>query len=98
MKLMTNLARVFRRNDPGTPAPDPSQPGGPSPSPDANWVPTHRHRKGGLYRVVGHGILEADRTQAVIYDDAEGTVWIRSAAEFADGRFESLGPETDTAL
>ena len=56
----------------------------------APWKATHRHRKGGLYRVVGPAILEADRSAVVIYDDAEGTVWVRSADEFNDGRFTPL--------
>ena len=54
------------------------------------WTPTHRHRKGGLYRLVAHGILESDRSDVVIYDDAEGTTWVRPAAEFYDGRFSLL--------
>lgn len=55
---------------------------------DGCWVPTHRHRKGGLYRVLGEGILESDRKIAVIYQDAQGSIWIRSKSEFEDGRFE----------
>ena len=55
-----------------------------------DWSPTHRHRKGGLYRVLARGILEADRTPCVIYDDAEGTIWVRATAEFNDGRFQPL--------
>ena len=56
----------------------------------APWTPTHRHKKGGLYRVVAHGLLEADRSDVVVYDDAEGTTWVRPAAEFYDGRFTLL--------
>ncbi|MEO3416951.1 DUF1653 domain-containing protein [Roseovarius sp. CAU 1744] len=56
------------------------------------WVPTHRHRKGGFYRVVGHGTLESDRSPVVIYDDAEGQVWVRPTREFEDGRFEPVSP------
>ena len=55
-----------------------------------DWCATHRHRKGGLYRVVGPAILEADRTAVIIYDDAGGVVWVRSADEFNDGRFTPL--------
>ena len=65
---------------------------------NAGWVPTHRHRKGGLYRVVGRGVWEADRTDAVIYDDADGTVWIRLASEFEDGRFEVLAQDGEAVL
>lgn len=54
------------------------------------WVATHRHRKGGLYRVLGQGILEADRSEAIIYQDKDGTIWIRPTLEFEDGRFERL--------
>ncbi len=56
----------------------------------APWKATHRHRKGGLYRVVGPATLEVDRSDVIIYDDAEGTVWVRSAVEFNDGRFTPL--------
>ena len=56
----------------------------------APWVATHRHKKGGLYRVVAACVLEADRSDAVIYDDAEGTIWVRAAAEFWDGRFTPI--------
>ena len=52
--------------------------------------PTHRHAKGGLYRVLGEGIWETDRTIAVIYQDADGTVWMRPKAEFDDGRFSKI--------
>lgn len=58
----------------------------------ADWAPTHRHRKGGLYRVVTYGTLEADRSPVVIYDDADGTVWVRPTQEFEDGRFEKVDP------
>ena len=59
---------------------------------DPVWAPTHRHRKGGLYRVLGQAVLEADRTDVVVYDDAEGTVWVRPVAEFEDGRFTPVDP------
>lgn len=54
--------------------------------------PTHRHVKSGrLYRELRRGVLEADMTPVVIYDDAEGrTCWVRPAAEFDDGRFVRL--------
>lgn len=55
-----------------------------------DWKATHRHRKGGLYRVLGRGTLEADRSPVVIYDDAAGEIWVRSAKEFDDGRFEPI--------
>lgn len=53
--------------------------------------PTHRHLKtGGLYRVLLKGKIEADLTEAVAYEAQDGTVWIRPAAEFYDGRFAAL--------
>ena len=55
-------------------------------SPD-NWKATHRHRKGGAYRHICDGLLEADKSAAVVYDDKVGNVWIRSKVEFDDGRF-----------
>ena len=58
----------------------------------AEWQPTHRHRKGGLYRVIGEGIWEPDRTLVVIYEDSRGQVWVRPKTEFEDGRFTALSP------
>ena len=58
--------------------------------PEPHWRPTHQHRKGGLYRLIGPAVYEDDRSDVVIYDDAEGTVWVRSATEFSDGRFTAL--------
>lgn len=60
-----------------------------------NWQPTHRHRKGGLYRVIGEAIWEPDRTTVVIYDDAEGQVWVRPKTSFEDGRFTPLAPDEE---
>lgn len=54
------------------------------------WRATHRHRKGGEYRVLSYGLLEADRTEAVIYDDEDGQIWVRSKSEFNDGRFVKI--------
>lgn len=55
------------------------------------WVATHRHKKGGLYRLLGYATAEADRTPVAIYDDAEGKVWVRAANEFEEpGRFTKL--------
>ncbi len=54
------------------------------------WTASHRHKKGNLYRVLAPAILESDRSEVVIYDDEEGTIWVRSKAEFYDGRFREL--------
>ena len=54
------------------------------------WRPTHRHRKGGLYRVITRGVWEPERRAVVIYDDADGITWVRPADEFDDGRFTPL--------
>lgn len=55
-----------------------------------SWLPTHRHRKGNLYRVIARGYYETDLAAAVVYDDAAGKVWVRPAAEFDDGRFTPI--------
>ena len=54
------------------------------------WQPTHRHRKGGEYRVVRRGRLEWNLEPVVIYESKDGTTWIRPEAEFNDGRFTVL--------
>lgn len=56
----------------------------------ATWQATHVHRKGGEYRVLEHGILEADHSDVVIYDYRDGTIWVRSKVEFYDGRFKAI--------
>ncbi|MCF2872085.1 DUF1653 domain-containing protein [Octadecabacter sp. G9-8] len=65
----------------------------PSPLARAGWQPTHRHKKGGLYRLISFGTDEATRTPVAIYDDQFGTVWVRAAAEFEQvERFAPLDP------
>ena len=55
-----------------------------------DWQATHRHRKGGLYRVLSEGVWEPDRSTVVIYDDQDGTIWVRPKSQFEDGRFEKV--------
>lgn len=82
---MKGVTQLFRKKDAAARAPTPA-----SPLARAGWQPTHQHRKGGYYRLISYGTLEADRTAVAIYDDAVGTVWVRAAAEFEDGRFTPL--------
>lgn len=58
----------------------------------ADWEPTHRHGKtGGLYRLVHRAVvIEATMTPAVVYEGQDGTLWVRPAAEYHDGRFATL--------
>ncbi len=75
---MNLLKRMFGgRKTPPVAPPAPAPVFGQTP-----WHPTHRHKKGGGYRLLGYAVLEADRSSVAIYDDAEGTVWVRSAEEF----------------
>ncbi len=60
------------------------------PRDDRPWTATHRHKKGGLYRRIANAVLEADRSDVVIYDDPDGTIWVRARGEFEDGRFTPL--------
>ncbi|MFD1159551.1 DUF1653 domain-containing protein [Roseovarius aestuarii] len=61
-----------------------------APAGGAGWQATHQHRKGGLYRVLGRGTLEADRSDVVIYQDVQGKIWVRAVTEFEDGRFKPV--------
>lgn len=81
---------LFARKDTGGGSRDASPA---SPLARAGWQPTHRHKKGGLYRLLCYGVAEADRSAVAIYDDAVGTVWVRAAAEFDDGRFTPLAAD-----
>jgi hypothetical protein len=49
---------------------------------NGRWQPTHQHYKGGLYREIARGQLEADQTPVVIYDDQKGQVWVRPVKDF----------------
>lgn len=49
-----------------------------------------KHRKGGLYTIIGFGLIEADLTPSVIYGDHNGNIWVRPCSEFFDGRFERI--------
>jgi hypothetical protein len=46
------------------------------------WRPTHRHYKGGLYRVIARGKIEADLSPVVIYDNENGETWVRPENDF----------------
>ena len=61
---------------------------------DIDWKPTHRHRKGGLYRELARGKLEWCLVECVIYQGQgrDGQIWVRPAIEFDDGRFTPLPP------
>lgn len=57
-----------------------------------DWDPTHRHVKtGGLY-MLRHmkATIEATMTPAVVYEAMDGTLWVRPATEFWDGRFAPI--------
>jgi hypothetical protein len=49
---------------------------------ERGWQATHRHYKGGLYREIARGTIEADLSQVVIYDDEHCRTWVRPASEF----------------
>lgn len=62
--------------------------------PGSSDQPTHRHRKGGLYRMLARGYLEETLAPCVIYQDfREGYVWVRPEENFMDGRFTALVDE-----
>lgn len=57
---------------------------------DSEFKPTHLHKKGRYYQVVGEGIIEESCTPAVIYKNDAGMTWIRPSEEFYDGRFTPI--------
>jgi len=50
--------------------------------PEEGFVPTHVHYKGGLYRVLGFGLL--DGVEMTLYGDAKGNNWARPRKMFDD--------------
>lgn len=70
--------------------------------PDADMMlpdtpsPTHRHRKGGLYRLIARARIEATLEPCAVYVSVtDDLVWVRPEAEFGDGRFTRLVPEAE---
>lgn len=52
-----------------------------------------RHVKSGkVYWIVRIGKIEADLTEAVVYEDSFRNVWVRPYANFMDGRFVAVHP------
>ena len=73
--------------------------------PDADMMlpdtthPTHRHRKGGLYRLIARARIEATLEPCAVYVSVtDDLAWVRPEAEFQDGRFTPLVPETELPL
>jgi hypothetical protein len=60
------------------------------------WQPTHRHYKGGFYRVLFEVVNTETEEMMVVYETADGRKWARPSKMFhealPDGRrrFESL--------
>jgi hypothetical protein len=58
--------------------------------------PTHRHRKGGDYRLIARGRIEATLEPCAIYVSVtDDLVWVRPETEFEDGRFTRLVPDAE---
>ncbi len=62
-------------------------------------LPRVRHRKGGVYEVLGLAVVQTD-TPLADYDVVQvyrnvddGSLWVRPKQEFDDGRFVALSPE-----
>lgn len=64
------------------------------------FTPTHRHRKGGLYRLTGAATFAGEYQPRegdvlMVYEGPDGRLWARIRSEFYDGRFETLLPAKD---
>lgn len=47
------------------------------------FVPTHRHYKGGLYRLISNKVrLEIDCQRMCLYESAKGELWVRPYEDF----------------
>lgn len=53
------------------------------------FIPTHRHYKGGLYKVLHTGKMEHNLEEVVIYTGKEGDVWVRPLTVFNE-KFTAL--------
>lgn len=55
------------------------------------FKPTHLHLKSQkVYEKIGEVRLEIDNSEAVLYRDKDNIYWVRSKAEFIDGRFQII--------
>lgn len=67
---------------------------------DETWQPTHRHYKGGLYRVLFEAIHTETEESMTVYQTPDGRNWVRPAAMFNDTlpdgrrRFTPIGADT----
>lgn len=65
------------------------------------FTPTHRHVKtGGEYMLVGSAFVQTrmpltDGTIVMIYEAANGRLFVRPRSEFYDGRFKTLKEPSD---
>lgn len=52
---------------------------------------------GGLYMVVGHGLIVAGLVPATVYKSLlDGQIWVCPTAEFEDGRFRNIAVDEVT--
>jgi hypothetical protein len=52
--------------------------------PMSDWQPTHRHYKGGLYRVLFEATHSETEEALTIYETPDGRRWARPSAMFND--------------
>lgn len=66
---------------------------GPAPAAErGGWQPTHRHYKGGLYRLLRDDLtIEATMEPAVLYDDEHGSAWVRAKRDFNQVDIDRFG-------
>lgn len=65
-----------------------------------NWDLVRHLKTGGVYQIIAtNARIEATLDEVVVYqkmhDPDHGSVWIRPAEEFFDGRFERVEPDLD---
>ena len=51
---------------------------------ETSWEPTHRHYKGGLYRVVGIARHSETEEELVVYETPDRRLWARPKAMFEE--------------
>lgn len=57
------------------------------------WRPTHRHYKGGYYKVLYNATKEDTLSELIVYEDKNGKVWVRTANNF----YENIPDPTNPA-
>ena len=63
---------------------------------EEEWIATHQHYKGGVYKFLFSALREADLVPMAVYEPEDGPIFTRPLAEFI-AKFTALPGQADFA-